>query len=309
MTIAYLGGVLMKLVRYGSRKQEKPGIIDSNGSLRDLSSKIDDINAEALSSEGQEKLQSVNLNELALVDNRELRLGVPIANIGKVVCIGLNYVDHAKETGSPIPSEPIMFMKPTSSLNGPNDEVVLPRSITLSQTGNENENLFKESDQSDWEVELGVVIGEEARSVSVSSALKYVAGYTVVNDVSEREYQMNAAGGQWIRGKGCDTFCPVGPWLVTKDEINDPQNLDVWLDVNGERVQSGNTNTMIFDVKTIVSYVSHFMTLEPGDLIATGTPPGVGMGMKPPKFLKPGDEMKVGINGLGVQTQSVVKWK
>ena len=299
----------MKLVRYGSRKQEKPGIIDSNGSLRDLSSKIDDINAEALSSEGQEKLQSVNLNELALVDNRELRLGVPIANIGKVVCIGLNYVDHAKETGSPIPSEPIMFMKPTSSLNGPNDEVVLPRSITLSQTGNENENSFKESDQSDWEVELGVVIGQEARSVSVSSALKYVAGYTVVNDVSEREYQMNAAGGQWIRGKGCDTFCPVGPWLVTKDEINDPQNLDVWLEVNGERVQSGNTNTMIFDVKTIVSYVSHFMTLEPGDLIATGTPPGVGMGMKPPKFLKPGDEMKVGINGLGVQTQSVVKWK
>ena len=299
----------MKLVRYGSRKQEKPGIIDSNGSLRDLSSKIDDINAEALSSEGQEKLQSVNLNELALVDNRELRLGVPIANIGKVVCIGLNYVDHAKETGSPIPSEPIMFMKPTSSLNGPNDEVVLPRSITLSQTGNKNENSFKESDQSDWEVELGVVIGEEARSVSVSSALKYVAGYTVVNDVSEREYQLNAAGGQWIRGKGCDTFCPVGPWLVTKDEITDPQNLDVWLDVNGERVQSGNTNTMIFDVKTIVSYVSHFMTLEPGDLIATGTPPGVGMGMKPPKFLKPGDEMKVGINGLGVQTQSVVKWK
>ena len=299
----------MKLVRYGSRKQEKPGIIDSNGSLRDLSSKIDDINAEALSSEGQEKLQSVNLNELALVDNRELRLGVPIANIGKVVCIGLNYVDHAKETGSPIPSEPIMFMKPTSSLNGPNDEVVLPRSITLSQTGNENENSFKESEQSDWEVELGVVIGEEARSVSVSSALKYVAGYTVVNDVSEREYQMNAAGGQWIRGKGCDTFCPVGPWLVTKDEINDPQNLDVWLEVNGERVQSGNTNTMIFDVKTIVSYVSHFMTLEPGDLIATGTPPGVGMGMKPPKFLKPGDEMKVGINGLGVQTLSVVKWK
>ncbi len=299
----------MKLVRYGSRKQEKPGIIDSNGSLRDLSTKIDDINAEALSSEGQEKLQSMNLNELALVDNRELRLGIPIANIGKVVCIGLNYVDHAKETGSPIPSEPIMFMKPTSSLNGPNDEVVLPRSITLSQTGNENENSFKESDHSDWEVELGVVIGEEARSVSVSSALKYVAGYTVVNDVSEREYQLNAAGGQWIRGKGCDTFCPVGPWLVTKDEINDPQNLDVWLDVNGERVQSGNTNTMIFDVKTIVSYVSHFMTLEPGDLIATGTPPGVGMGMKPPKFLKPGDEMKVGINGLGVQTQSVVKWK
>ena len=299
----------MKLVRYGSRKQEKPGIIDSNGSLRDLSSKIDDINAEALSSEGQEKLQSVNLNELALVDNRELRLGVPIANIGKVVCIGLNYVDHAKETGSPIPSEPIMFMKPTSSLNGPNDEVVLPRSITLSQTGNENENSFKESEKSDWEVELGVVIGEKTRSVSVSSALKYDAGNTVVNDVSEREYQMNAAGGQWIRGKGCDTFCPVGPWLVTKDEINDPQNLDVWLDVNGERVQSGNTNTMIFDVKTIVSYVSHFMTLEPGDLIATGTPPGVGMGMKPPKFLKPGDEMKVGINGLGVQTQSVVKWK
>ena len=172
-----------------------------------------------------------------------------------------------------------------------------------------NENLYKESDQSDWEVELGVVIGEKARSVSISSALKYIAGYTIVNDVSEREYQLNAAGGQWIRGKGCDTFCPVGPWLVTKDEIHDPQELDVWLEVNGARVQSGNTNTMIFNVKTIVSYVSHFMTLEPGDLIATGTPPGVGMGMKPPKFLKPGDEMKVGIKGLGVQTQNVVKWK
>ena len=202
-----------------------------------------------------------------------------------------------------------MFMKPTSSLNGPNDEVVLPRAVILSESGDENENLYKESDQSDWEVELGVVIGEKARSVSISSALKYIAGYTIVNDVSEREYQLNAAGGQWIRGKGCDTFCPVGPWLVTKDEIHDPQELDVWLEVNGARVQSGNTNTMIFNVKTIVSYVSHFMTLEPGDLIATGTPPGVGMGMKPPKFLKPGDEMKVGIKGLGVQTQNVVKWK
>ena len=299
----------MKIVRYGLKGKERPGIIDSDDNLRDLSSIVNDIDAEVLSSEGQEKLKSINLSELALVDDSELRLGVPISNVGKVVCIGLNYVDHAKETGSPIPSEPIMFMKPTSSLNGPNDEVVLPRAVILSESGDENENLYKESDQSDWEVELGVVIGEKARSVSISSALKYIAGYTIVNDVSEREYQLNAAGGQWIRGKGCDTFCPVGPWLVTKDEIHDPQELDVWLEVNGERVQSGNTNTMIFNVKTIVSYVSHFMTLEPGDLIATGTPPGVGMGMKPPKFLKPGDEMKVGIKGLGVQTQNVVKWK
>ena len=299
----------MKIVRYGLKGKERPGIIDSDDNLRDLSSIVNDINAEVLSSEGQEKLKSINLSELALVDDSELRLGVPISNVGKVVCIGLNYVDHAKETGAPIPSEPIMFMKPTSSLNGPNDEVVLPRAVILSESGDENENLYKESDQSDWEVELGVVIGEKARSVSISSALKYIAGYTIVNDVSEREYQLNAAGGQWIRGKGCDTFCPVGPWLVTKDEIHDPQELDVWLEVNGARVQSGNTNTMIFNVKTIVSYVSHFMTLEPGDLIATGTPPGVGMGMKPPKFLKPGDEMKVGIKGLGVQTQNVVKWK
>ncbi|PPR26724.1 MAG: Ureidoglycolate lyase [Alphaproteobacteria bacterium MarineAlpha9_Bin2] len=299
----------MKIVRYGLKGKERPGIIDSDDNLRDLSSIVNDIDAEVLSSEGQEKLKSINLSELALVDDSELRLGVPISNVGKVVCIGLNYVDHAKETGSPIPSEPIMFMKPTSSLNGPNDEVVLPRAVILSESGDENENLYKESDQSDWEVELGVVIGEKARSVSISSALKYIAGYTIVNDVSEREYQLNAAGGQWIRGKGCDTFCPVGPWLVTKDEIHDPQELDVWLEVNGARVQSGNTNTMIFNVKTIVSYVSHFMTLEPGDLIATGTPPGVGMGMKPPKFLKPGDEMKVGIKGLGVQTQNVVKWK
>ena len=299
----------MKIVRYGLKGKERPGIIDSDDNLRDLSSIVNDINAEVLSPEGQEKLKSINLSELALVDDSELRLGVPISNVGKVVCIGLNYVDHAKETGSPIPSEPIMFMKPTSSLNGPNDEVVLPRAVILSESGDENENLYKESDQSDWEVELGVVIGEKARSVSISSALKYVAGYTIVNDVSEREYQLNAAGGQWIRGKGCDTFCPVGPWLVTKDEIHDPQELDVWLEVNRERVQSGNTSTMIFNVKTIVSYVSHFMTLEPGDLIATGTPPGVGMGMKPPKFLKPGDEMKVGIKGLGVQTQNVVKWK
>ena len=297
----------MKIVRYGLKGKERPGIIDSDDNLRDLSSIVNDIDAEVLSPEGQEKLKSINLSELALVDDSELRLGVPISNVGKVVCIGLNYVDHAKETGSPIPSEPIMFMKPTSSLNGPNDEVVLPRAVILSESG--NENLYKESDQSDWEVELGVVIGEKARSVSISSALKYIAGYTIVNDVSEREYQLNAAGGQWIRGKGCDTFCPVGPWLVTKDEIHDPQELDVWLEVNGARVQSGNTNTMIFNVKTIVSYVSHFMTLEPGDLIATGTPPGVGMGMKPPKFLKPGDEMKVGIKGLGVQTQNVVKWK
>ena len=294
----------MKLVRYGVAGKEKPGIIDSEGKLRDLSSKVNDIDGSALSSLKLKKMNSTNLNRLPLVKGKK-RLGVPVSGIGKIVCIGLNYVDHAKETGSPIPGEPIMFMKPTSSLIGPNDDVMLPKGLILGKRSTK----LRDSTHGDWEVELGVVIGERARSVSVSRALSYVAGYTIVNDVSEREYQMKAAGGQWIRGKGFDTSCPVGPWLVTKDEVRKVQNLDLWLDLNGKRMQNGNTSTMIFDVKTIVSYVSHYMTLEPGDLIATGTPPGVGAGMKPQKFLRHGNEMHFGIEKLGEQCQKVVKWK
>jgi len=294
----------MKLVRYGIEGKEKPGVLDSDGNIRDLSKKISDIDGSVLSSAKLKKLNSSNINRLPLVKGKK-RLGIPVTGIGKIVCIGLNYVDHAKETGSPIPSEPIMFMKPTSSLSGPNDDVMLPKGLILGKRGNK----VKDSTHTDWEVELGIVIGERARSVSIARSLSYVAGYTLVNDVSEREYQMKAAGGQWIRGKGFDTSCPVGPWIVTKDEVRKVQDLGLWLDVNGKRMQTGNTSTMIFDVKTIVSYVSHYMTLEPGDLIATGTPPGVGAGMKPQKFLKHGDEMRLGIDKLGEQRQKVVKWK
>ena len=294
----------MKLVRYGLIGKEKPGLIDKDGNLRDLSSKVIDINEKTISSTGLKKISSLNIDRLPRVKGKK-RYGVPIKGIRKVVCIGLNYVDHAKETGSPIPKEPIIFMKPTSSIIGANDNVILPKGIILGKKGTK----LKDSTHGDWEVELGIVIGERARSVSLSRALSHVAGYTVVNDVSERDYQLNAAGKQWIRGKGCDTFCPVGPWLVTRDEVRKVQDLDLWLNLNGKRMQAGNTSTMIFDVKTIVSYVSHYMTLEPGDLIATGTPPGVGMGMKPAKFLKPGDEMHLGIEKLGEQCQNVIKWK
>ena len=294
----------MKLVRYGVKGKEKPGVIDSDGNIRDLSKKVSDIDGKILSSVKLKQLAKTNLNRLPLVKGKK-RLGVPFSGIGKIVCIGLNYVDHAIETGSPIPSEPIMFMKPTSSLSGPNDDVMLPKGLVLGKKSSK----VKDSKCGDWEVELGIVIGETARSVSVSRALSYVAGYTLVNDVSEREYQMKAAGGQWIRGKGFDTSCPVGPWLVTRDEVRKVQDLDLWLNLNGKSMQKGNTSTMIFDVKTIVSYVSHYMTLEPGDLIATGTPPGVGAGMKPQKFLKHGDEMHLGIEKLGEQCQKVVKWK
>ncbi len=294
----------MKLVRYGAVGKEKPGVIDSDGNIRDLSKKVPDVNGSILTSDKLKKLNNLNIDRLPLVKGKK-RLGVPVSGIGKVVCIGLNYVDHAKETGSPIPSEPIMFMKPTSSLSGPNDEVMLPKGLILGKRGTK----VKDSTHGDWEVELGIVIGNRARSVSMSRALSHVAGYTLVNDVSEREYQMKAAGGQWIRGKGFDTSCPVGPWMVTRDEVRKVQDLDLWLNLNGKRMQTGNTSTMIFDVKTIVSYVSHYMTLEPGDLIATGTPPGVGAGMKPQKFLKHGDEMHLGIDKLGEQCQKVVKWK
>ena len=296
----------MKLVRFGKPGREKPGIIDEEGQIRDLSTKLKDIDSKAINSNSLKLLQRVNLKKLNIVKGKP-RLGVPVSNIGKIVCIGLNYVDHAKEVGAPLPKEPIIFLKPTSSLCGPNDEVMLPKGI-IPQKGKTPSRLV-DSKRSDWEVELGIVIGDKARSVPESKAMQYVAGYTIVNDVSERAYQLDAAAGQWTRGKGCDTFCPVGPWLVTKDEISRPQNLSIWLELNGKKMQNGNTKTMVFNIKELISYVSHYMTLYPGDIIATGTPPGVGMGMKPPRYLKKGDEMKLGIDGLGVQIQKVISWK
>lgn len=280
----------MKLVRYGPRGKEQPGLIDAEGNLRSLGKRISDITPQILSDQGLERLGKINPEQLPKVTGRP-RIGVPVAGIGKIVCIGLNYSDHAKEVGAPLPEEPIVFMKPTSALNGPNDVVEMP----------------KGSKKTDWEIELGVVIGTRANNVPKSRALQHVAGYTVVNDVSERMWQIER-GMTWDKGKGCDTFCPVGPWLVTRDEISNPQRLDLWMNVNGQRMQDGNTNTMIFDVKTLISYISKFMTLFPGDLIATGTPPGVGSGMKPPQFLKDGDVMEPGIEGLGVQRQRVSKW-
>ncbi len=296
----------MKLVRYGKLGREKPGIIDNEGNLRDLSSKLKDIDGKTINPNSLKLIQRVNLKKLNIVKGRP-RIGVPVSQIGKIVCIGLNYIDHAKEVGAPLPKEPIIFLKPTSSLSGPFDEVMLPRGILLKK--GKNKSRLVDSKRSDWEVELGVVIGDKARSVSESKAMQYIAGYTVINDVSERAYQLDAAAGQWTRGKACDTFCPIGPWLVTKDEVARPQNLSIWLELNGKKVQDGNTKTMVFNIKELVSYVSHYMTLYPGDIIATGTPPGVGMGMKPPRYLKKGDVMKLGIDGLGIQSQTVINWK
>ncbi|MCY4430009.1 MAG: fumarylacetoacetate hydrolase family protein [Rhodospirillales bacterium] len=280
----------MKLVRFGPRGREKPGLIDGEGNLRSLEKRVPDITSQVVTDKGLERLAKINPERLPKVSGRP-RIGVPVAGIGKILCIGLNYVDHAKEVGANIPEEPIVFMKPTSALNGPNDVVEMP----------------KGSRKSDWEIELGVVIGTTANNVPKSRALQHVAGYTVVNDVSEREWQTER-GPTWDKGKGCDTFCPVGPWLVTRDEVRNPQRLGLWMDVNGKRMQDGSTSTMIFDVRTLVSYISKFMTLYPGDLIATGTPPGVGSGMKPPVFLKEGDVMEPGIEGLGAQRQKVRKW-
>lgn len=296
----------MKLVRFGKPGREKPGIIDNDGQIRDLSTKLKDIDSKTINPNSLKLVQRVNLKKLNVVKGKP-RLGVPISNIGKIICIGLNYVDHAKEVGAPLPKEPIIFLKPTSSLSGPNDEVMLPRGV-IPKKGKTPARLV-DSKRSDWEVELGIVIGDKARSVSENKAMQYVAGFTIVNDVSERAYQLDAAAGQWTRGKGCDTFCPVGPWLVSKDEISRPQNLSIWLELNGKKMQHGNTKTMVFNIKELISYVSHYMTLYSGDIIATGTPPGVGMGMKPPRYLKKGDEMRLGIDGLGVQSQKVVSWK
>ena len=283
----------MKLVRYGPPGREKPGLIDDEGKLRDLSRKVGDIDGEALSPASLGALRKLNVSRLPAVKGRP-RLGPCITNVGKFVAIGLNFVDHAKETGSPIPENPIVFYKANTSISGPNDAIMLPR----------------ESTSTDWEVELAFVIGRRARYVEVKDALRHVAGYCICNDVSEREFQIKKGGGQWNKGKGCDTFGPLGPWLVTADEIRDPQNLGMWLKVNGETKQNGSTSTMIFGVAELVADVSKYMTLEPGDVVTTGTPPGVGMGMKPtPQFLKAGDVVELGIDGLGVQTQKVVPFK
>jgi len=278
----------MKLCRYGKNGFEKPGIIDAEGRLRDLSKVVENIGPKELAPRGLKMLAKVKPETLAVVANGP-RLGVPFVGIGKFVAIGLNYSDHAKESNLPIPSEPIVFMKATTCISGPNDDVIQPRRST----------------KLDWEVELGIVIGTRAHYVEESEALDYVAGYCVVNDVSERAFQLGTS--QWDKGKGFDTAGPIGPWLVTTDEIKDPQNLDMWLDLNGKRMQSGNTRTMIFNSAQIVSHVSQYMTLMPGDVITTGTPPGVGMGVKPNAvFLKPGDVMTLGIRGLGEQKQKVV---
>ncbi len=279
----------MKLCRYGKDGFEKPGMIDAEGRVRDLSKIVEQIGPSEISPRGLKVLAKIKPESLAVV-NGSPRLGVPYIGIGKFVAIGLNYSDHAKEANLPIPSEPVVFMKATTCLCGPNDDVIQPKNST----------------KMDWEVELGVVIGTEARYVSETEALKYVAGYCVVNDVSERAFQMQSS--QWDKGKGCDTFGPIGPWLVTTDEITDPQNLDMWLEVNGRRMQTGNTRTMIFSVAHIVSYVSQYMTLLPGDIITTGTPPGVAMGMKEPAWLKPGDAVTLGIRGLGEQRQRIVAY-
>lgn len=281
----------MKLVRYGKPGKEKPGLIDANGKLRDLSAVVKDIGAEQLSDAALSKFAKLKTDALPLVRGKP-RMGCPVAGIGKFIAIGLNYKDHAMEAGMPIPAEPIVFTKAISCIQGPDDDVMLP----------------KGSVKGDWEVELGVVIGKQARHVTQKSALDHVAGYCLANDVSEREFQLER-GGQWDKGKGCDTFGPLGPWLVTRDEIDNPQRLGLWLDVNGKRMQTGNTRTMIFSVAKIVSHLSEYMTLMPGDVIITGTPPGVGMGMKPKRFLKAGDVITLGIDGLGQQTQRVVAFR
>jgi 2-keto-4-pentenoate hydratase/2-oxohepta-3-ene-1,7-dioic acid hydratase in catechol pathway len=286
----------MKLVRYGNPGKEKPGLIDAAGKLRDLSKVIADVTPDQLNDKALAKLAKLNTEKLPLVKGKP-RMGCPVANVGKFLGIGLNYADHAAEAGLPVPTEPILFMKANSCIQGPNDDVMLPKGST----------------KADWEVELGIVIGTEARHVSQKDALTHVAGYCLINDVSERTFQFER-GGTWDKGKGCDTFGPIGPWLVTRDEVTNPQKLNMWLDLNGVRMQTGNTKTMIFGVAKIVSYLSQFMTLKPGDVICTGTPPGVGMGVKKngkpaPVYLKRGDVMTLGIDGLGEQHQKVVSFK
>jgi len=280
----------MKLVRYGAPGQERPGLIDAQGTLRDLSTHVGDIDAGALVRVGRTRLAALDPASLPEVAGAP-RYGAPVAHVGKMICVGLNYSDHAAETGAAIPEQPILFMKATSAIMGPNDDVIIP----------------KDSVKTDWEVELGVVIGDTARHVRVEDALKHVAGYLVVNDLSERAFQLEH-GGQWTKGKGCDTFGPIGPWLLTADEVADPQDLALWLEVNGHRYQHSSTANMIFGVAELVSYISRYMSLQPGDIISTGTPPGVGLGQKPPVYLRPGDVMELGIAGLGRQRQRTVAY-
>ncbi len=279
----------MKLLRHGEFGQEKPGIIDHDGKIRDLSSHISDINGDTISSDGLKKISTIDLSSLPIVPDNT-RLGACVGSVGKFLCIGLNYSDHAAESGLPVPSEPILFSKATSAIVGPNDNVEIPRN----------------SSETDWEVELGIIIGKKAKYINEDDAEDYIAGYCVINDVSERAFQIKREG-QWTKGKSCDTFGPTGPYLVTKDEVSNVQNLNMFLNVNGKRMQNGSTNTMIFSAKHIVYYLSQFMSLQPGDIIATGTPPGVGMGMKPSLYLKVGDVMKLGIEGLGEQTQTCIQ--
>ena len=281
----------MKLLRYGPVGAEKPGILDSRGHLRDLSAHVDDIAGVVLTPEGLDHLRSINPESLPVVTGSP-RIGACVGRIGKFICVGLNYADHAAESGLAVPPEPVLFMKATSAVCGPNDDVIIP----------------KGSLKTDWEVELGVVIGREARYVDEADAMSHVAGYCVINDVSERDFQFERAG-QWVKGKSADTFGPTGPWLVTADEVPDPQNLHMWLDVDGHRYQNGSTKTMVYGVRHLVSYTSQFMSLQPGDVISTGTPPGVGSGQKPaPVYLRPGQVMTLGIDGLGEQRQNIRAW-
>ncbi|MBU2887506.1 fumarylacetoacetate hydrolase family protein [Gilvimarinus agarilyticus] len=281
----------MKLLRYGPKGQEKPGIVDAQGTIRSLAGVVGDISGADISPESLSKIAALDLSTLPEVSASE-RLGPCVGDVGKFLCIGLNYADHAAESGAQVPSEPEMFTKATSSITGPNDDITIP----------------KNSSKTDWEVELAIVIGREARYISEADADDYIAGYCVCNDVSEREFQLER-GVQWDKGKGCDTFGPIGPWLVTKDEVGDPTNLSMWLEVNGHRYQNGNTNTMVFKPAAIVSYLSQFMSLQPGDVISTGTPPGVGLGQKPPVYLKHGDKVELGIEGLGQQSQTFVDYQ
>lgn len=278
----------MKLARYGNPGQEKPGILDADGQLRDLSAIVADITADVLTRDGLRRLAAIDPATLPLVPGTP-RYGAPVARIGKMLCVGLNYAEHAAETNTPLPEQPVLFMKATSAIVGANDDLMIPRG----------------SVKTDWEVELGIVIGDVARDVSIDEALAHVAGYAVINDVSEREFQLEH-GGQWVKGKSCDSFGPIGPWLVTADEIPDPQKLSLWLEVNGHRYQNGNTRTMAFGVAHLVSYISRYMTLLPGDVISSGTPAGVGLGQHPPTYLRAGDVVELGIEGLGRQRQQVV---
>lgn len=278
----------MKFFRYRENGKVSPGILDSSGSARDASKLVEDWDGPSLSDEALSKIRNTDLNSLPVLGN-DLDYAPCVGNVGKFLCIGLNYSDHAKEVGMDSPAEPILFMKATSAISGPNDNVEIPRN----------------SVKSDWEVELGVVIGKEAKYVTEDEAENYIAGYCVINDLSEREFQLEKLG-QWVKGKSCDTFGPIGPYLVTRDEVKDPQNLNLWLELNGSRVQDGNTNTMIHSVFFTISYLSQFMSLQPGDIISSGTPPGVGSGMNPPTYLKSGDVMKLGIEGLGEQSQNVI---